>query len=101
MTERERNYVWEKPMGEEKPANPFLEHQPGGAGVTNPLSPRQIEACALYAEGLVIREVAERMYLSSTTVDRDLGAARKRMGARTLGQLMFMLGSEVRGEKES
>ena len=68
---------------------------------TLPLTPRQLTACVLYAQGLVIREIAERTCYSWTTVNRDLTAAKKAMGAKTLGQLMAMLEREIQGVEVS
>jgi DNA-binding CsgD family transcriptional regulator len=62
-----------------------------------PLTPRQIEACALRAQGFRRWEIAERMGIALETVDVHFDAAKRRMEARTIGQLMFMLGAEVRG----
>jgi DNA-binding CsgD family transcriptional regulator len=64
---------------------------------THPLTPRQLEACALYAQGLRAQEIADRMRISRTAVYMYLEGAKQRMGARTVGQLMFLLGREVRG----
>lgn len=63
---------------------------------THPLTPRQLEACALYAQGLRTPEIAERMGVTRRAASRHLYLARVRVGARSLGQLMFMLGREVR-----
>ena len=63
---------------------------------THPLTPRQLEACALYAQGLRVYKVAQRMGVKPSVAQHYLDDARRRMDARTLGQLMFMLGREVR-----
>ena len=60
------------------------------------LTPRQFTACALYAQGLTIGEVAERMGISKQTAREHLDKAAGRMGAKHMGHLMFMLGKEVR-----
>ena len=63
---------------------------------TPALTPRQLESCALIAQGLKIGEVAERMGISKQTARKHLDKAAGRMGAKHLGHLMFMLGQEVR-----
>ena len=60
------------------------------------LTQRQLEACALIAQGLTIGEVAERMGISKQTAREHLDKAAGRLGAKHLGQLMFKLGQEVR-----
>ena len=62
----------------------------------SPLTPRQLEACALYAQGLGTGAVAQRMGIKRTVVRHYLDEAKQRMGAKHLGQLMFKLGREVR-----
>ncbi len=63
---------------------------------THPLTKRQIEACAYYAQGLRADEIAKRMGIGKGTVNSHVEDARLRMKARTAKQLMFMLGREVR-----
>ena len=63
---------------------------------TTPLTQRQLEACALYAHGLKTSEVAQRMGIKRAVVRHYLDVAKRRMGAKHLGHLMFMLGQEVR-----
>ena len=63
---------------------------------TLPLTQRQFTACALYAQGLTIGEVAERMGISKQTAREHLDKAAGRLGAKHLGQLMFKLGQEAR-----
>lgn len=64
---------------------------------SHPLTPRQLEACVYYAQGLRTHEVADRMCISRQTASQHLDEAKRRMEARTLAQLMFLLGREVRG----
>ena len=65
---------------------------------TPTLTQRQLRACALYAQGLKTSEVAQRMGIKRAVVRHYLDAAKQRMGAKHLGQLMFKLGQEVREE---
>ena len=60
------------------------------------LTQRQLEACALIAQGLEIGETAERMGISKQTAREHLDMAAGRMGAKHLWQLMFKLGREAR-----
>ena len=62
----------------------------------HPLTKRQIEACAYYAQGLRADEIAERMGIGKGTVNSHVENARVRMGAQTVKHLMFLLGREVR-----
>lgn len=62
-------------------------------------APRELQALVLIARGLRTAEAAGVMGISWKTVDTYIARAKKAMGARTVRQLMFMLGSEVRGEK--
>ena len=60
------------------------------------LTQRQFTACALYATGLKTGEVAQRMGIKGSVVRYHLDGAMRRMGAKHLGQLMFLLGRELR-----
>ncbi len=62
----------------------------------HPLTPRQLEACVLYAQGLKAKEIGRRMGITYWSAHQYLYHATKRMGARGLGQLMFWLGREVK-----
>ena len=68
----------------------------GVAMTASPLTPRQLEACALYAQGLGTGAVADRMGIKRAVVRHYLDVAKQRMGAKRLGQLMFILGKAVR-----
>lgn len=57
---------------------------------------RQMEVCIYYMQGLRRPEIAERMYITPKTVDQHLAGLKKRMKARTLAHLMFMLGKAAR-----
>ena len=63
---------------------------------TPTLTQRQLEACALIAQGLVIGEVAERMGISKQTAREHLDKAAGRLGAKHMWQLMFKLGQEAK-----
>ena len=61
------------------------------------LTPRQMEACIYYAQGLSGAAIAARMYISTATLAVHIHDAKKRMEAETLAQLMFRLGKAARG----
>ena len=83
-------------MPDEVPERPHHGLRARGRSMTTPtLTPRQLEACALYAQGLKIGEVAERMGISKQTAREHLDKAAGRMSAKHLGQLMFKLGQEA------
>ena len=50
------------------------------------LTDREVEVVALVAEGLQNREIAERLVLSSRTVDHHVSRALRKLGARTRGE---------------
>ena len=50
------------------------------------LTAREVEVVALVAEGLQNREIAERLVLSSRTVDHHVSARLRKLGARTRGE---------------
>lgn len=56
-----------------------------------PLTLRQLEILAHYANGLRFKEIAELEFISSKTVENTLTAARERAGARTLPHLVAMI----------
>lgn len=58
-----------------------------GANPEDVLTPRQLELLALYASGLQIIEIASVKFLSPWTVQKILGAARDRVGAKNLTHL--------------
>ena len=63
---------------------------------TLPLTPRQMEVCVLAMQGFRFREIAERTGLTVGAVGHHLTRAKLKLGARTVRQLMAMLGSELR-----
>ena len=63
------------------------------------LTPNQIKVCVLAMQGLRFREIAEQTGTTVSTVGNTIGAAKRRMGARTVRQLMAMLGREMREEE--
>ena len=68
---------------------------------TLPLTPRQMEVCVLAMQGFRFREIAKRTGITVGAVGHHLTRAKKHMGARTVRQLMAMLGREVRGVEVS
>lgn len=58
-----------------------------GANPEDVLTPRQLELLALYASGLQITEIATVKFLSPWTVQKILGHARDRVGAKNLTHL--------------
>ncbi|MEV4189122.1 helix-turn-helix transcriptional regulator, partial [Streptosporangium canum] len=68
--------------------------QPGGPiqvpsrdGVNDSLSARQQQVARLAAAGLTNQEIAREMFLSPKTVDKHLGAAMRKFGARSRTEL--------------
>lgn len=59
------------------------------------LTPRQMEACLLFADDLTLSQVALRMSISDRTVETFLRQARERMEVRSTQRLMFLLGKTV------
>lgn len=55
------------------------------------LTTRQLEVVCHLANGMTAGEVAERMFISESTVKRTLEAARKRVGARTTPHLVSIV----------
>ena len=56
-----------------------------------PLTLRQLEILAHYANGFRFTEIAELEFISVKTVENTLTAAKKRAGARTLPHLVAMV----------
>lgn len=50
------------------------------------LSDRELEVLRLTADGLQIQQVADQLYLADRTAAHHLGAARRKLGARTNAQ---------------
>ena len=61
---------------------PRVSTRENPAGLTD----RELEVVALVAEGLQNREIAERLVLSSRTVDHHVSRALRKLGARTRGE---------------
>ena len=63
------------------------------AGVTA----REAEVLVLLADGLTNREIAERVFLSSRTVERHLANVGTKLGTRTRSELVAMAARETAG----
>lgn len=50
------------------------------------LTPRELQVLELLADGLRNAEIAERLFLSTRTVDHHVSAIRRKLGARTRGE---------------
>ena len=65
-----------------------LPRGPRAATRENPsqLTARELEVLALVADGLRNRDIAERLFLSTKTVEHHVAAIRAKLGARTRGE---------------
>jgi DNA-binding CsgD family transcriptional regulator len=72
-------------------ATPGLPERWAAAGVTA----REAEVLALLAEGLANREIAERVFLSSRTVERHLANVGVKLGTRTRSELVAAAARET------
>lgn len=61
---------------------------PATREIKNPLTPRQLEFVLGVANGMTYDEIAASQHVSVGTVQNTLDAARRRSGARNLGQLV-------------
>ena len=52
------------------------------------LTRRQLEAVCFLANGLTLEETAQAMFVSLSTVNKTLAAARKKTGTRTIPHLV-------------
>jgi DNA-binding CsgD family transcriptional regulator len=62
---------------------PYETPPPAPPAEASPLSPREAEVLGLLARGLSDREIAEALVLSPKTVEKHVGAVRRKAGART------------------
>jgi DNA-binding CsgD family transcriptional regulator len=60
-----------------------------------PLTRREREVALLVAEGLSSREVAERLYVGTRTVESHLARAYAKLGIRSRSELADLLGAEA------
>jgi DNA-binding CsgD family transcriptional regulator len=74
-------------------ATPGLPAPWATAGVTA----REAEVLVLLADGLTNREIAERVFLSSRTVERHLANVGAKLGTRTRSELVAMAARETAG----
>jgi DNA-binding NarL/FixJ family response regulator len=56
------------------------------------LTPRELEVLGLVADGLRNADIAERLFLSTRTVDHHVSAIRRKLGARTRGEAVAAAG---------
>ncbi|MFE3455027.1 LuxR C-terminal-related transcriptional regulator [Nonomuraea sp. NPDC059194] len=71
---------------------PTSRIRPGQGGEAEGLSARQSQVARLAASGLTNQEIARQMFLSPKTVDKHLGAAMRKLGARSRTELGRHLG---------
>ncbi|MFC4112198.1 helix-turn-helix transcriptional regulator [Nonomuraea zeae] len=73
-----------RPVARVRPAESGEEHLTG-------LSARQVQVARLAAAGLTNQEIARQMFLSPKTVDKHLGMAMRKLGARSRTELAHHL----------
>ena len=61
------------------------------------MTAREAEVLVLLADGLTNREIAERVFLSSRTVERHLANVGAKLGTRTRSELVAMAARETAG----
>ncbi|MER5423922.1 helix-turn-helix transcriptional regulator [Streptosporangium roseum] len=71
---------------------PTSRIRPGQDGEAEGLSARQSQVARLAAKGLTNQEIARQMFLSPKTVDKHLGVAMRKLGARSRTELGRHLG---------
>jgi DNA-binding CsgD family transcriptional regulator len=54
------------------------------------ITPRQLELLALYASGYSLSEIATMKFLAIATVNRTMGRARERVGAKNMAHLCVL-----------
>jgi len=59
-------------------------------GAVGPLSPRQRDCLQLLARGLRIAPIADRLKITTVTVELHLHKARQKLGARTLAEAVAL-----------
>ena len=62
-----------------KNAAPSLQDKNGGDGIVTPLSSREMEVLRLIASGLANREIAQRLFLTESTVELHASRIRKKL----------------------
>lgn len=68
-----------------------LHRSAAQAAPTNPLTRREREVALLAAQGLPSRAIAERLFLSSRTVDNHLARSYEKLGVRSRAELAHVL----------
>lgn len=73
--------------GRERGVSIPVPHRGGRVGYGNELSPREEEVVELAAEGCTNKEIAARLFISATTVDKHLGRAMRKLGVHSRRKL--------------
>lgn len=79
------------PPASPAPPIPPKRNHPSVSGPGGTLTPRELEAALLLAEGLTNREIGERMFCGESTVDTHLGNVRTKLNVHNRAEIVAVL----------